>query len=538
MLLSVNQTNNDEDVLGNALEAAFRPLVNPTRWTLSDLKIRTKDRRLIPLVPNKPQEVMLDEVCPRWRQGDYTIEGRRAMVLKARQQGFSTLIAGLFFLDTLNNPRTYSVIIAHDQQTTDKLFDMIKRFYDNLPADTRPATKYASRTEYYWPALDSKFYVGTAGSRQFGRGTTVNNVHCSEVGFWDDAGSIVSGLLEATPEDGNVILESTANGMGNYFHQTWIDDNAPMSKLFFAWYQHPDYCKPVPDNFVRTELEEELANTIGVTDGQLQWRREKMSTPGLLFKQEYPATPQEAFVASGNSYFDLEVLDTYSLHTISGQSPLPEFKGRYVEFSPPVKGRRYIAIGDVAEGLNDEGDHDYCAVQVLDAETWEQVARYKGRIEPVDFAKVCYTLGRRYNDALLVIERNNHGHAVLLELIHHTDYPRPRRDAWGGIYYHLDYDASRKARTKKPGFPTTVKSKAMALDALQECIVERTIVINDKATIDELMSYQKLPGGKFGAMAGYHDDLVMSLAIGAYMLKDAPQVKQKPKAFKKSGQLL
>lgn len=526
------------DRLFQVLTQDFENKINPRRLTLSDLKIRTKERELITFHPNAPQQILLDELCPNWREGDFSIRGRREMILKARQQGFSTLIAGLFFLDTINNPRTYSVVIANDQQTTDKLFDIIRRFYDNLAPEKKPHAKYASRTEFYWPELDSKFYVGTAGSRQFGRGTTVNNVHGSEVAFWEDASSIVSGLLEATPEGGNVFLESTANGMGNYFHQTWIDEETNLGKKFFAWFHHPDYKKTPPPDFAKTEEEVELAKVMQLTDSQLQWRREKKNTPGLIFKQEYPATPQEAFVASGNSYFDLEILDTYALHVVEGSCPFPHHKRVYKEFVAPQEGRRYVINGDVAEGLNDEGDHDYCTIQVLDMDSWEQVAVYRERVEPVDFAKVCCEIGFRYNTGLLVIERNNHGHAVLLELIHHTDYPRMKRDVWGGIYYHLDYDASRKARTKKPGFPTTVKSKAMALDALQEMILEKSITINDKATIEELQAFQKLPGGKFGAMAGYHDDLVMALAIGAYMLKDAPKTKPRGKPKRLAGQLL
>lgn len=535
-----------ENRLAEALSTSFGQLINPNKITLSDLKIRTKDRQLVTLEPNVPQQMYLDILCPNWRLGDFSIRGKRELLLKARQEGFSTLIAALYFLDTLNTPRTYSVIIANDQETTNKIFDIVKRFYNNLPSHKKPDYKYASRTEYYWPDVDSTFYVGTAGSRQFGRGTTVNNVHGSEVAFWEDADSIVSGLMEAVPEeDGNLILETTANGMGNYYHKTW-QNPGNLSKRFFPWFILPSYSKPAPEDFVPTAVELERKEAYGLTIDQLYWYRDKGTTPGLKIKQEYPFNDKEAFLATGNSYFDLETLDAYLTSSANATFDVPLFKGdwlsdgnpAYVEFKPPTKGRRYVIGADSAEGLTDDGDHDYCTAQVLDIETWEQVARYKTRKEPIDFADDLAALGRRYNTALLVVERNNHGHAVLLQLIHHTDYPRMKRDEWGGIYYHLDYDASRKQRTRKPGYPTTAKTKVIALDALAESILERDIGINDQETIGELMTYQKLPGAKYGAMTGCHDDLVIALALASLFVRDAPKPKVKGKPKIKRGELL
>lgn len=510
-----------------ALRDALNPLLTVKKKVLlQDLRIRTKDRELVPFKPNVPQAKYIELL------GGVEIRGKRELLLKARQEGFTTLIAALFFLDTINNRLTNSVIIADDKESTERIFQIIRRYYDNLPDDKKPRTKYENKGELSFPELDSTFYVGTAGSRNYGRGTTVNNVHASEVAFWQNPEDIITGLLQAVPEDGNIFLESTANGMGNYFHLEWNNPESIFAKRFFPWYEHTDYQVAVTDEVI-TEDEQPLVEAYNLSLPQLLWRRKKVKELKEKFKQEYPSNPKEAFIASGNNFFDAEVLDAYITSTPGNNKPIG-----YIEFLKPQKNSRYIIGADTSEGLDGEGDHDFSAFQVLDVDTWEQVARFKGRLEPVDFARELVKVGAYYNNALIVVERNNHGHAVLAEMIHHSDYPRMARDKWGGIYYHLDYDASRRARIRKPGYPTNVKTKMIALDSLAASLLDGDILFNDADTLGEMTTYQKLPGNKLGAMPGCHDDLVIAMALAVCIAKDRPKVRSKAKPVRKRGAFL
>lgn len=303
----------------------------------SDLRIRTKDRKLVAFEPNEVQVQYLDQLVPRWREGIYDMEGLQEIILKARQFGFSTLIAALFFCDTLNNPQTGTVVISNDQKNTKKLFEMVDRFYRHLPDEKRPRTQRANTDELYWPDIDCHYEVMTAGTKTGGRGWTVNNLHCSEVGFWKDEETI-GGLLDAVPAGGNVFLESTANGegaeqdlpdgeteiSGSAFHVYYTrgkSGDSPFKSNFFPWYAHSPYRKTAPSDFTRLTEEDEkkkprlfirfgdetrYAEMYGLDDDQLYWRRQMISKPGkspASFRQEYPANDVEAFRTSGNRFF-------------------------------------------------------------------------------------------------------------------------------------------------------------------------------------------------------------------------------------------
>ena len=178
-----------------------------------NLWIRDKQRKVIPFHLNDVQR-------------DYNRHRTtRDIILKARQEGFTTFIEGLFFADCILRDNTTSVLVAHDLDSTQKIFEIAKTFWERLPADLRRRLgepKRDNRREFSW-LNGSRFYVGTAGSGRFGHGMTINNLHCSEVSRWPRPMEAMVGLLEAVPQDGRVIMESTANGIGNYFHDQWVE---------------------------------------------------------------------------------------------------------------------------------------------------------------------------------------------------------------------------------------------------------------------------------------------------------------------------
>lgn len=497
--------------------------------------IRTKGRTVDRFEPNLTQLRYLELL------GGEELVGKREIVLKARQLGMSTLILALIFMDTVNHPNTYSTVIAHDTESTVRLFQMIQRFYENLPEHKRPVTEYANRREYTWPELGSTFFVGTAGARTFGRGSTINNLHCSEVAFWPDAEDLMTGLVQAVPEDGNIFMETTANGLGNYYYDEWqlaIDGKSVFVPRFFPWYENPEYSLECPDEFEATEEEIFLAERYGASDQQLWWRRKKILLLKDKFPQEYPIDPAEAFLVSGSPYFHRPTLSTM-LSEVQPYDPVSvlekvpqEFprlrsavlKGELEIYRMPESSERYVIGADTAEGLDKDGVHDFDSADVLSVSEWEQVAHLHGIWDTREYGLVLAELGRFYQTALLAVERNNHGHAVLNTLIYEAEYPQQTIMGGSGIYYHEEYDEKKRLKSRKPGWPTTPKTKFFALDGLASSVESFDITVNSARTIGEMMTFVKLPGGKAGGEGKSHDDRVMSLAIADAVLKARPKV--------------
>jgi len=295
---------------------------------LPDLRIETKETTLARFWPNPPQKWYLSQIYPEYARTDARpprISGKREFNLKGRQMGFSTLWAGLYYLDTVLNPHTHTVMIAYDQEGTERLFQMVQRFYKHTPERFKPKERFANRKEYLWPELDSSFFVGTAGKDDFGRGVTVRNVHASEIAMWNDAGKIFAGLMQGVPRGGNITIESTANGMGNWFHTEWnkaLDGRSRFKPRFFPWFRHPDYVatpEEVDEYWDGPIVEQEpdgvydeaqMMRLYNLSVAQMVWyrlKRQEFQDPRVI-KQEYPNTPNEAFLATGNAFFSLNVV--------------------------------------------------------------------------------------------------------------------------------------------------------------------------------------------------------------------------------------
>jgi hypothetical protein len=505
------------------------------RVTLSDIRIQTKNRRIVPFIPNPDQVNLLDTYLSDWRAGDFSqLKGIHELILKARQLGFSTLIEILFFIDTINTPNTRTVVLSKDQATADNIFLMVKTMYDLLPEEKRPHASTSTTTEYYWPEINSRYESHTVGSGGVGRSLTINNLHWSEVAHSRNSQKAAADILNAVPEDGNVFLETTAKGTGEFFHQEWIKAETGESSYnhrFVNWTQNKDYERDpekVPPFASEKELarEQVLRDLYGLTERQIAFRRAKMREPGQyhIFVQEFPLTAREAFISSGDPFFMNEKLnDLYEAFLREDQQYTASIDFERWEklvhaysvkelriYEPPADGEDYVIGADPSEGLTKSGDSDYACAQVLRCSDGKQVAAFRAKYDPKTFGELLDQLGRFFNDALLGVERNNHGHAVLVTLIDICNYPN--------VYEHEEYDQKKDSTYKKPGYPTTPKTRTLALDSLNVAITFDDIYIYDLMTLSELMSFVKLPGGKYAADKGCHDDLVMSLAIANMML--------------------
>ena len=502
---------------------------DPRSWIESNLFIRDKHRQVIPFHFN-------------WPQADYW--GYRSsmdVILKPRQLGFTTLVCGLFFADTLLRPNTTSVMVAHDLESTKRIFRIVQLFWERLPEQVKKTAGPPSRSnrrEFFWPKLNSHFYVGTAGSPGFGRGMTINNLHCSEFAFWPRPEEALIALMEAVPrEEGRIIVESTANGLGSFFHDFWIAAKQGGNRFAthsYSWYEDPAYRiagEPLTD---LSPEEIRLKRAWNLDDDQIRWRRDQQRQLRENFKQEYPEDDVTCFLTSGRMVFDLPALQRAAAR-IQAEGPaqraavLPDRRGGRLPMAPatlsiwrqPQEGRDYVIGADVGEGLQD-GDAS-CAI-VLDRESGEQVAELHGRVPPERFAHLLHALAWHYRRAKLAVERNNHGHSVLNTLRNVLHYPL--------LYQHVRYDY-RVGDQVTLGWPTDQATKPILVDDLGAAIAGGHVIIRSLALIDECMTFVTTDTGSQEAQGGKFDDRVMALGI-AWQVRKRPQARastQKPEGW-------
>lgn len=270
------------------------------------LFIRTKEASVEPFVFNKAQRYIHERLEEqKARTGKV-----RALILKGRQQGCSTYVGARYYHGTTWARGVQTFILTHEDQATQNLFKMVDRYHEHCPVFVRPSTGAANAKELRFDKLDSGYKVGTAGSKGVGRSSTIQLFHGSEVAFWPHADTHAAGVLQAVPDaDGTeVILESTANGVGNLFHEKWKDAEAGIGEfiaIFVPWYWQDEYRKIVPADFSLSDEEQQYADAYGLDAEQMAWRRNKLAElkDETLFKQEYPANAAEAFQMSGHDGF-------------------------------------------------------------------------------------------------------------------------------------------------------------------------------------------------------------------------------------------
>ena len=268
--------------------------------------IRAKSGKVQAFRFNKAQQYIHERL-----EAQRAATGRvRALILKGRQQGCSTYVGARYYQRTTWAKGIRTFILTHEDQATQNLFEMVNRYHEHCPMFVRPSTGAANAKELFFDKLDSGYKVGTAGTKGVGRSSTIQLFHGSEVAFWPHAETHAAGVLQAVPdEDGTeVILESTANGVGNLFHQKWTDAERGVGDfiaVFVPWFWQEEYQKSVPEGFEMSEEDRQYAETYGLTLEQMAWRRNKIAElkDANLFKQEYPATAAEAFQMSGHDSF-------------------------------------------------------------------------------------------------------------------------------------------------------------------------------------------------------------------------------------------
>lgn len=274
------------------------------RFARECLKIKSKAGPVVPFVLNKAQTYIHERLEAQKERIGYV----RALLLKGRQQGASTYIGGRYYHRTSLRRGVNAFILTHEQDATDNLFKMVDRYHANNPL--APMTGSANAKELNFPRLDSGYTVGTAGTKAVGRSKTILLLHGSEAAFWPHAATHFAGVVQAVPSEpgSEVIIESTANGLGGEFHERWQQAEAGIGDyqaIFVPWFWQDEYRRPVPPGFIMDDEEAEYAGLHGCDDEQMVWRRAKIAElkDPLLFKQEYPATAAEAFQTTGHDSF-------------------------------------------------------------------------------------------------------------------------------------------------------------------------------------------------------------------------------------------
>lgn len=271
------------------------------------LKIRTKEGTVEPFVLNKAQKFIHEKLEAQLKEFGKV----RANILKGRQQGCSTYVEGRYYWKVTHRKGVRVFILTHEDDATKNLFEMSQRYHKHNNPILKPSTSASNAKELMFDKLDSSYKVGTAGTKGTGRSNTIQYFHGSEVAFWPHAEDHAKGIMQAIPdvEGTESIRESTANGVGNYFHQQWKTaerGEGEYINIFIPWFWQDEYTKQIPDDFVITEEETALSDQYGLNYGQLMWRRQKiidLSINGAdgeaSFKQEYPCNSAEAFQMTG-----------------------------------------------------------------------------------------------------------------------------------------------------------------------------------------------------------------------------------------------
>lgn len=485
------------------------------------LKIRTKEGEIKPLALNPAQQILHDAV-----KKQLAAEGKiRIIILKARQQGLSTYVGGYLYHSVSQRKACKAMVITHHADSTRALFDMTKRYHEHCPDILKPHTKYSSRKEISFDILDSSFVVSTAGSDSIARGETLSHVHCSELAFWQKstAADNWNGLTQAVPNSRGtaIFVESTANGVSNTFYDLWTNacnGSNGYVPVFIPWFVDPTYRQEVPKNFEHTPEELDLKDEFDLDDEQLMFRRVKIAQNGIdLWNQEYPATPEIAWLTSGRPVFDLEKLTKNNKNTRDLEQRLAleetewnnHHRGELLLWRPHDPGESYVIGADVAMGIR---SGDYSVAQVLDSKK-RQVGMWRGHVHPDYFAKILYHLGEFFNFAFICVENNSHGILTCTRLGKDMAYPN--------FYTEVQHDKLTDRETVKLGFSTTAKTKPLVIDQLRAAIRDDEIELNDKTTIREMMSYIVTESGAMQAENSCFDDCVMSLALANYVHEGA-----------------
>ena len=513
---------------------------NPELLIEMTFTIVDKEKNTIPFFLNEVQHSFIDllnERIEKHKQG--RLLHLRFLVLKGRQQGFTSVITAYQLANTLIKKNFTGFTLADTADNVRAIFqDKAKFIYNQLPEVLKPTEKYNSKTEMFFENLNSSWRINVA-TAQVGRSRTINFFHGSEAAFWTCLISDTqSSLGEALTKDSIQILESTANGF-NEFKDLW--DNGEWINCFYEWWRTQEY----QDSFESQDIKNKflynidhkkeadwiwerlnwLKYKIKLKDEQLYWYYNKYKNylNKDLIKQEYPCTPEEAFLNSGNCVFNTELLmqRKVELQQLYKEKPYKrgffKFKWNNAEakdyilnstiefvesnmgmikiYEEPKSHGFYVLGGDTA------GDgSDFFAGTMLDNTTGKRVATLHAKVDADIYTFQMYCLGMYYNQALASIEINFNTFPVIE--LKRLKYPHQ--------YIREEYDSISKKMQEKFGWKTDRNTRPLIISEEQSIVKDHIELFTDIETIEEMLTFIYDEDLRPDATEGKHDDLLFS----------------------------
>ena len=414
-------------------------------------------------------------------------EHRMNVILKARQLGISTLTAGYsLWMMTFQQDKNI-LVIATKQETAKNLVTKVRVMHANLPGwlkqpcveDNKLSLRYRNGSQI----------KAVASSEESGRSEALSLLIIDEAAFIDKIDTIWGAAQQTLATGGRALIISTPNGVGNFFHKTWVGAESGTNDFNFInlhWSVHPER-------------------------GQ-DWRDEqdKLLGPSLA-AQECDCD----FITSGRGVIDGLLLEKMKESSVREPMEKRGIDSNYWIWEPPNYTKNYVVSADVSRG---DGT-DYSAFHIIDVESLEQVAEYKGKISTQDFGNMLVNVASEYNNALLVVENNNIGWAAIQQVID-REYPNLFYTSKDLQYVDVQHQMTNKYRSQErnmvPGFSTTSKSRPLIVAKLEEMFREESVMVHSQRLIDELFVFI-YNGNRAEAMSGYNDDLVMSFAIALWV---------------------
>jgi len=418
------------------------------------------------------------EVLPKREMIDLQTS-RKTFIVEGFVSHNSTAMVGWMYHSTITNPGTTTAIIGYNNDLTSELLDKVKTFYKTTPAQLRPTIHYNTKNEISFPKMDSKILV-LPSTENVGRGYTLNNVLLTELSSWSNAEEKMITLEASVPINGKIVVESTPRGTGNKFHRMWVTKNDYIKKMYGWWWEY--------------------------SERDIEIIRRRMNNP-QKFAQEFGLE----FLTSGRPVFDsniileqrknvLEVGDV--VKTDDGKDYTVKVENDLIIYKEPTKEDFFVIGADISEGVS---GGDYSVATVFNRRTGEQVAFFRGFIPPDRFGEKLDVWGRKFNNALMVIEVNNHGLTtltVLRQKLYPTMYFRPAK-----------FESIGMSNTNKMGWRTTSLTRPLLIDELAQACRDRTLTIHSKEILDEMSVYVYDNNGDMVSQPGFFDDSLFSAGI-------------------------
>jgi hypothetical protein len=420
-----------------------------------------------------------DKVLQLWKENPYSI------VLKSRQLGISTLAAGYsLWLMTFHKDKNV-LCIATKQETARNMVTKVKFMYDNLPSWLKIGAEENNKLSLR--LNNGSIIKATSAASDAGRSEAVSLLLIDEASFIENIGEIWASAQQTLATGGGAIVLSTPNGVGNWFHQTWVRaENADNDFLpiKLPWYVHPE------------------------RDDAWRKRQDELLGDPRLAAQECDCD----FNTSGDVVFYAEWIDFIKSTTLKDPMERRGADQNLWVWESADYSREYMVMADVARG----DGKDFSAFHVMDIATNTQVAEYRGQMSPKEFGYMLVAIATEYNNALLVVENATIGWAALDAIIergYRNLYHSPKSDHLTSESYLKIYEGDSNMT---PGFTMSLRTRPLVVNKMREYIGDKSVIIQSKRLLEEMRVFV-WKNGRPEAQLGYNDDLVMSFAIGMYL---------------------